>query len=83
MYPGGSVCKIFQFIRRENDDGYPSYGLNTGEREESPCVPFWFPDRKSGYIQGVQSGFIGPVVSFYQRMDSKRYITRIQFTGCF
>ena len=71
MYDGGAGMKVFQFVKKECNDGYPCY-WRSSKREESPCVPIWFENRSKGYIQGVQSGFVGPVVSYYQRVDAKR-----------
>ena len=72
MYPGGAMIKVYQFAMKENIDGYPRYWPidEPKYREESPCVPLWFEDRSRGYVRGVQGGLIGPVVSYYERVDS-------------
>ena len=76
MYPGGAAFKALQFVWKENDEVFPCYSLNSGKsyREISSCVPYWFQNRRNGYIPGVQAGFIGPVTSYYERLDDRRSV---------
>ena len=80
MYPGGAAFKALQFVWKENDEVFPCYRLNSVRsiREISSSVPYWFQNRRNGYIPGVQAGFFGPVTSYYERLDEKRSVTSIR-----
>ena len=61
MYPGGAGCRIEYF--RFCDGPSPK------ERAETPETPLWWPgnNKTSGYIKNKQSGWAGPVISFWRR----------------
>ena len=63
MYPGGAGAKIEQFLM------VPDF-IEVKERIESAHLPLWFPDRTRGFIPETQGGWVGPVVSYYNREDS-------------
>ena len=57
-------CKVHEFLKVTD-------GKEPMKREESRGLPSWFPNKYSGYIPDYQSGFNGPVVSYYKRVDDK------------
>jgi hypothetical protein len=63
MYPGGAGMRVEQFLM------IPDFTL-VKKRIESPILPYWFPDKYSGFIPDIQGGWTGPVVSYYKRIDS-------------
>ena len=64
MYPGGSSIRIEQYLKIEEF-------MTVKERLESPDLPYWFQEKRSGFIPGIQGGWGGPIVSYYSRVDSK------------
>lgn len=63
MYPGGSGIRIEQYLKIEEF-------MMVKERLESPDLPYWFHNKRSGFIPCVQGGWSGPIVSYYSRVDS-------------
>ena len=44
--------------------------VNIRERRVSPFLPEWFDDKKSGYVQDYQNGWLGPIIMYFKRVDS-------------
>lgn len=67
MYPGGSGFRVEQYIKIEEF-------MEVKNRIESPYLPNWFKYKngfKNGFIPDVQGGWIGPILSYHSRVDSK------------
>ena len=59
MYPGGAGMRIESY--RYIDGPEPR------RRIEAPGMPLWWPSAFTGFIKGVQSGWAGPMISFWRR----------------
>ena len=81
LYPGGSGLRISQYKFVENVEFKPTtcYGLSygTGGLEINYSPPFWVQEINKDhlspdevFIENVQDGFCGPIVSFYERYHS-------------
>ena len=63
MYPGGAGARIEQFLM------IPDF-MNVKSRKESQILPLWFPNKLQGFLPDEQGGFVGPVTSYFKRLDS-------------
>ena len=83
MFPGGSGMRQVQFKHKVSEELKPIdpddwFTVQSKPRDERIQYFKWrdwhleysdFIDPKSAYIEGSQSGWIGPIISFYARQD--------------
>ena len=70
VYPGGAGMRVLQY------KWIPQW-KEQGKREPVDWLPYWWlEDNYSGYIEGKQHGWQGPIISYWSRVDSiNRYFS--------
>ena len=59
MYPGGAGCRLEFYKYKE--------GPHPRKRIETFYIPFYWSRGEEGYIENVQAGWTGPIISFWRR----------------
>lgn len=59
MYPGGAGCRLEFYKYKE--------GPHPRKRRDTFFIPFYWERGTEGYIENVQAGWTGPIISYWKR----------------